>query len=158
MANPVPNPPGSAPAQNKVGDLVAEFMEARQRDHEAALKAANKKRGPWPKVIAGLAAAAAWIVPVPRAIPENGPSVTTAGMRMEMFLAAQRVRQYRRDHGRLPGSLEAAGVHEAWIGYTVTGDSTFALTGSADSNSITYASTMADSSFIREAKTLRGGL
>lgn len=160
MAAPTPRAVGAIHGNGKVRDLVDEFMTQKRLDREAAAKAANRKRGPWPKVIAGLAAVAAWITPIPGAIPKGDTTaMTSAGMRMEVFLAAQRVRAYRAEHGSLPFSLSLAGVRSDWITMHAVNDSVFELTAIADSLRVSYNSATPDSSlFGGSARMLRGGL
>jgi hypothetical protein len=145
----------------KVRDLVSEFMTQKRLDREAAEKAASRRRGPWVKVVAGLAAVAAWVAPVPDTIPHGDTSqMTAAGMRMEVFIAAQRVRAYRAEHGSLPTSLASAGVHSDWITLRAVNDSVFELTAVADSMRVTFDSSKPDSAlFGRSAQMLgRGAL
>ncbi|MFN8572418.1 MAG: hypothetical protein U0132_10200 [Gemmatimonadaceae bacterium] len=157
---PTPRAMGAIAGNGKVRDLVDEFMTQKRLDNEAAAKAASRKRGPWLKVITGLAAIAAWVTPIPGAIPKRDASaMTAAGMRMEVFLTAQRVRAYRAEHGSLPFSLSMAGVHNDWITMHAVNDSVFELTAVADSLRVVYTSSEPDSAlFGRSARMLRGGL
>lgn len=161
LGAPTPRAIGVAAEDGKVRDLVAEFMDQKRRDAEAARKAASRRRRKWPKVAFGLAAVAAWFIPIPNQVPAaDQGEMTAAGMRLELYMAAQRVRGYRVEHRRLPASLSAAGVAGDWIAMRALSDSTFELTGTSGVTTLRYASTMSDTAFFGGSRRVlgRGGL
>lgn len=139
---------------------MSEFLEEKKKDREAEESAkARKPNRIWKLALLGVLSAGAWLYPFPppsptRAIPHM---VTQAGARMEVFIAAQRVRKYRKEHGRLPNPLSRAGVDEAWLTLQPIDSLEFEITGRTDGVQVSYRSTMSDSVYFHDTRAMLGG-
>jgi hypothetical protein len=78
----------------------------------------------------------AWLFP--RA-PEEPPAVREASLRVLMYVAIERVEQFRAEHGELPQTLLEAGSDTTGLSYTV-GPSGYSLTGQNRGVTVTYSS------------------
>jgi hypothetical protein len=143
----------------KVDALVAQFMEER-RAAEAKVPAANpltSRRNL--AVVLSLICAAAWLAPYPAAPSrtEIAPALVDASARMNVFLAAQRVRVYESARHRLPSRLADAGVADTTLDYVQDGGR-FTITASLASVVVTYDSAAPADSLLRNAETVIDGL
>lgn len=119
--------------------LLEEFSTA-QRERSEELEARRRNAGR-PARIARLVVALllgtvlTWLLVAPPAwvhapvAAPPPPAVTEAGLRLAMFIQAQQIERYRRDHGRLPESLDLAGTPVRGLRYTTLGRDAWELTG-----------------------------
>lgn len=160
MSAPTPHSSPAVHARGTVGDIVAEFIEEKKKDRATQEMAAVPKRNrKLMGALLGVLALSSWLVPFPSPT-EPGPihsEVRAAGVRMEVFMAAQRVRRYRAEHGRLPPAPSDAGIDENWITMRPLDTVEFEVTGRVDGQEATYRSTMSDSAFLGSARTMLGG-
>jgi len=78
----------------------------------------------------------AWLFP--RA-PEESPALREASVRVLMYVAIERIEQFRAEHGDLPQTLLEAGSDTTGLSYTV-GPSGYSLTGQNRGVTVTYSS------------------
>lgn len=136
--------------------MVAEFMAEKQQEQIEERRAVAKRharRGIGTAVMAVIALAA-WTVPVGSVGPANtgpAPGVSLAGARMTLGLAAARIEAFRHTHGRLPSTLEDAGVEEDGMVFTHVGDQAFALQFTSESGVLAFDSSMEPASLLDAA-------
>ena len=139
---------------------MAEFLLEKKRDRDAEAAAAAPKSNRIARLgLLAAVATGAWCFPFPPpSEPREVPfTVKQAGVRMEVFRAAQRVRLYRAQFGKLPSTLSRAGVSEAWLSFQPLDSVEFEITGRTDGVQATYRSMMTDSVFLRDTRRLLGG-
>lgn len=153
-----PTPP------NDKRDLLSAFDQVVQREKVRAVEAANagpvrRRTPPWVAVLGLLGwgvlawtwlARPGWLFP-PDPASLATPAQRESTLRFGMYLEADRVLEYLRANGRLPARLEDAGDVEAGVGYAVTGDTTFTLTGQDGTISLTFRSTDSMREFLAPA-------
>jgi hypothetical protein len=76
----------------------------------------------------------------PKELPAETPPVAAASMRLTLLRERDRVRDFERRAGRLPGSLEEAGGGASTVTLTVLADGTFTLVGETTDSIITLHS------------------
>jgi hypothetical protein len=130
--------------------VAAVLKHAAERDQAAKLKAPPKQQPKWMLplglnlgVLATylLIAPPSWVVVNPIAPPPDEEVVDN--LRTGMFFVKARVDSYRTQRGRLPASLEEAGVspdQAAEIGYTPRADSTYVLIAIVGEQTLSYDS------------------
>ncbi|MBV6521573.1 MAG: hypothetical protein MNPFHGCM_01713 [Gemmatimonadaceae bacterium] len=156
-------PPPEIPptdGEDKVRGIVNEFLVEKLREQEAeAAKRRGRKPGPLKLVVLAGMAGAAWFIPLPpqSTTPPIPPAVTEAGARMETFIAAQRVRHYRSQHGVFPSQLSMAGVSAPWLSLSPIDSVNFEVSATVDGVTVRYRSTMPDSVHFRQVRTALAG-
>jgi hypothetical protein len=152
-------PDGTPPNQD---DLLAAFHEVANQYNEPAvppsLSRAGSRRGTRPWVFLLLLVASGilgyvwlgrptWLYPPDPSLSQS-PAQREASLRFGIYLQSERVRAFRRDHGRLPHDLEETGEVEEGVAYRQTGDSTFLITGTDDSLTFTLSSEESPAKFL----------
>lgn len=127
-----PTPATARPSTEAVRDIIAEFAAEKQQERVEEQRAAAKRNTRrWIGTALMVAITiATWTVPVGSVGAEGvevPPGMTVASARMTLGLAASRINQFRETHGRLPSTLEDAGVEEEGMVFTRVGDQAFAL-------------------------------
>lgn len=128
-------PPASRPAAaggSVVDTLVSDFLTEQRsaKEAEAEAEARRKKRRVPLAVGLGVICAAAWLAPIPApgSTTESPPhSYAVSSARVELALAASRVRAFKEQHRRLPESAIMAGVSDPAILYQRSVDGEFVL-------------------------------
>lgn len=154
-----PTPPDPAPpdgpsdeAHEAVRDVL--LQEARRREREKdARRAGGRQRGGGPLAWTAavlLAGVALWLLVAPPAAIQPDPPVELgtaeleAGLRMDMYVAASRVLEYRETEGSLPGSLTEAVEDPSDtvdITYEPAGGGAFRLVGRRAGQRVVWGST-----------------
>lgn len=143
-----PAPGRPAAAGSVVDDLVSDFLTeqstAKAAEAEAALRR-RKRRIPL-AVGLGVVCAAAWLVPLPAPGGDAAPPPHTyavASARVELGLAAGRVRAFREQHRRLPETAALAGILDPGILYQRTSEGEFVLRTVVGETLLTWDSNVA---------------
>jgi hypothetical protein len=144
-------------AELSVGDDEARrALEAVLRDQaererrRAAARAAPRNTGPLIAAMVVLAAVSlsvwtsppAWLRPEPW--PTPGPERLEVGLRMDMWVAVQRIREFQAERRRLPVTLEEAvrdGADAEGLTYQQISANAFRLVGRRDGIEVVYEST-----------------
>lgn len=85
------------------------------------------------------------------------PQVEAAAAEVSVMVAAEMVRQYRRDHGELPPSLSAVGLSEERYKYQRGRDGDFVLEATTGTQSVGYNSSEGPVDFVRAMALQSGG-
>jgi hypothetical protein len=115
----------------RVDDLVVQFLEEKRaaapKPSEVSPLTARRRLA----AILSLMCATAWLAPYPAppAPAAMAPKLIEASARMNVFLAAQRVRVYDSTHRGLPATLADAGVSDTTLEYVRRG-TRFTITSS----------------------------
>jgi hypothetical protein len=136
-------PKGNATVDALIGEFIAEKkLEQQEVSKGDAIR--RRRRGMWTAAVAALAVAA-WTVPVgtQQASEAAPPGLTLASARMTISLAASRIEGYRGLNGRLPTSLQEAGVEEEGLQLTRAGDGSFTLQLMSEAGALSFDSSMA---------------
>ena len=152
-------PAGKPNADPRASALVAAFLEEKRRDSPGDVGPASSGRGR-AFILAAVAVicAAAWLVPYPTV--DDGavdPRLESASARMNVFLAATKVQEFRVRHARLPASLAEAGVHDSVLEYSGHGDGSFTLRAPVAGGPIAYDSRQAPHSVLGGAVAIVEG-
>ena len=160
---PIPAPPlrpGSLTSDALARSLAGEYLTEKKEEREEAAKR-NKPRRAWRHFIAIaliVACGAVWLVPSLGTRP--APAVSAARMdasaRLTLFLASQRVREFERRNRRLPTTAEQSGISDHRITYRLTGPDAFTLSLQQGGRQWNLQSSMADSTYMRDALTRLG--
>ena len=154
-------PPSTAPGPGRraildpvARTLVGEYLTERKEQREAAERGRRPVR-PWRHVVsiaAIVACGAVWLVPSlgTRPAPAMSAERHDASARLTLFLAAQRINEYAKKHGRLPTSVQQAGVTDQRVSIrrTPTG---YTLSLVHDGQRWDLPSAAADSTYMRSA-------
>jgi hypothetical protein len=94
--------------------LASEYL-VEKKEELAAAGRARRLRRPWRRIFsiaAMVVCAVVWLIPSlgSTRTPALPAQRQDASARLTLFLAAQRVREYERRHGRLPASISQTGV------------------------------------------------
>jgi hypothetical protein len=155
------NNPAGAESATKVRGIVEEFLEAKQR--ESAPKPARMRPEVlrrWLYVILAFGCAVVWLAPLP--VPEPATIVRTpervqAEAKVLLVLAAGRVRDYEKRHGKLPQTLRQAGVDIPAMQYRLNPPG-FELSTQANGAPLVYRSFVDPADFLgRARKVLESG-
>ena len=153
--------PARAESASKVRGIVEEFLEAKQR--ESAPKASRMRPEVlrrWLYVILAFGCAVVWLAPLP--VPEpvtivRSPERVQAEAKVLLVLAAGRVRDYEARHGKLPQTLQQAGVAFPGMQYRISSPG-FELSTQANGAQVVYRSFVDPADFLgRARKVLESG-
>ena len=120
---------------------------------EAERQKRKRQRTPyWPVAVLLVITAWLWIFP-PAFLRLDPPppqpiEQEEAALRFTMYVQAQRIKAFREESGRLPGSLEEAGQPLPDMRYTVLQPDLYQLTGSTDRVTLTYRSDLPLEEFV----------
>lgn len=127
---------------------------ARDRALEEAERQRSKKRRVpyWPVVVLLVVTAWVWLFP-PAFLrfdppPPQPVAQEEAALRFTMYVQAQRIKAFRMENDRLPGTLEEAGPPLANMRYTLLHTDLYQLTGITDRVTLTYRSDLPLSEFV----------
>jgi len=128
------------PSRETASDIGRIMRRAQELDHQAPVAKHRRRKTPW--VLAAFSVLMAFtgfnvyrtLHPDPVAVDPQGP---VTDIRFEMYVAVQHLDAFRQKHGRLPGNLEARGMMDRDITYTVEGDS-YSLMGFLQESTVTY--------------------
>jgi hypothetical protein len=155
------NNPAAAESASKVRGIVQEFLEAKQRESApktSRLRPEVMRR--WLYVILVAGCAVVWLAPVPVPAPvtiERSAERVQAEARVLLVLAAWRIREYETRHGKLPKTLQQAGVGFPGMQYRLSGPG-FELSSQANGRPIMYRSFVDPADFLgRARKVLESG-
>lgn len=153
--------PAGAESATKVRGIVEEFLEAKQRElapTPARIRPEALRR--WLYVILAFGCAVVWFAPMP--VPEpakvvRSPERVQAEARALLVLAAGRVREYEQRHGKLPRTLQQAGVSFPGMQYRLSAPG-FELSTQANGAPLVYRSFVDPADFLgRARKVLESG-
>ncbi|HJU73949.1 MAG TPA: hypothetical protein VJ717_09390 [Gemmatimonadaceae bacterium] len=152
-AAPIPSV-GATPdalARSLAGQYIHEQIEERA---EAARR--NRARRPWRQFLATaiiVACGAVWLVPSlgTRPVPAISTARMDASVRLTLFLASQKVREYEQRNRRLPATATQSGITDQRIEYRLTSKDAFMLSMTQDGRRWELPSSMADSIYMRDA-------
>lgn len=155
-----------ASGQEAVDAVKAVMEHAHERDEAAKKKDQPKKQPKWMLplginlgvfAVYLLIAGPQWVVIDPIEGPPQAERVE--GLRLAMFLQAQRIEAYRQENGRLPESLEEIGASTPeGVEYVLQGSSQYQLIGNAGETDLIYDSTQSAAEWVGSAEErLRGG-
>ncbi|MBW3553085.1 MAG: hypothetical protein KY466_06235 [Gemmatimonadetes bacterium] len=154
MNKPTPGNPGSrrraAPVHGG-GDRYEALLEVLEQQAERASQDDLPRRPAVLRFEAILLVALAlitvwvWVLPpawlIPRAVPPVPIAEEEAGLRIGIYLQAQRIRAYELAHGVLPETLEEAGPAIPGMRYRVVSHGVYELTGTTERVRLSYRST-----------------
>lgn len=157
---PEPNRPSGSEASSAL-EAVLKDQEARKQRRDAAPQR-PPDRGPLMTALAVVFfAATVWILVArpdvlqPPPPPPPPPQVMSAGLRMDIYVAAVQVLDYQAETGRLPALLVDA-LEEAEDGEGLTleslGGGRFRITGRRGADQASYESTQPLSEFLADAR------
>ncbi|MGH7659080.1 MAG: hypothetical protein ACREL6_12675 [Gemmatimonadales bacterium] len=134
MADPVQSRKSTAAErQALINEIQTAEKEKRELHAEQILGNSREQRGLriGLAVVLGAFLAWLWVAPPtwlnpPVASPPS-PAVQEAGTRYALYLQAQQVERFRREHGRLPATLEEAGEPIRGVEYEVDGDGAWVM-------------------------------
>jgi hypothetical protein len=157
-----PSEAASPPAPGDARAAVSEIL--RKEADLAALQArpAPRRYDYRPAILMALVAMSAslWLTELPflRGAEPEGPDAAqrTAGARFSLYLQAQRVVQYRIDHGRLPQSIQDVDEVVEGVSYTRLSDDLFRLSLVTADGSFTFRSDDSPESFLGGSLQLLG--
>jgi hypothetical protein len=158
--------PDYVPKSEIVGALadVLEDQKTKARARNEAAGPQSRQTGPF-KVVALLALALVsvylWFGSPSWLSTEKdnpvSPQLVEAGARMEVYLTALRVEDYRTQEGRLPGSLAEAGAEDSKVEYERLDGQRYRLSLSVPSGVVSYLSTSPLEAFLGDAPQVIGG-
>jgi len=85
------------------------------------------------------------------------PQVEAAAAEVSVMVAAEMLKQYRRDHGELPPSLSAVGLSEERYRYQRGRDGDFVLEATTGTQSVRYDSSEGPVELVRAMASQAGG-
>ena len=141
----------------KVSALVDEFMQQQRLESAAAsppkdLRAARQRL----TVALGLLCVAAWFSPFPASATyaSADPSLVEASARASLFLAGQRMVDFRKKHHRLPRSAKEAGVEASDLIYVPQRDGSLVLIARVGSQTLSFDSSRPTQSILGNAESI----
>jgi hypothetical protein len=154
-----------ARGQEAADALAAVLQHAAARDKAALEKTRPKKQPKWMLPVGiNLAVLALYLlIAPPRWVtvnPIEGPDLASQeqSIRVAMYFQAQKIEDYRIQHGAAPVELAQAGSLTPDIEYVRRGDNEYQLVATVGEIAVVYDSTQPDNSFAEAAaKRLAGG-
>jgi hypothetical protein len=153
-------PPDGNEARNAIEAVMDDQAERELRRSLADPKPVDR-RPLMLGILATLLAATTWVLVAPPdalqppPLPAPPPEIMTAGLRMDIYLAAVQVESFREEVGHLPviliEALEDPGDGSDLV-YEIVGSSTFRISGRRGMDEATYVSTEPMAAFLANAR------
>jgi hypothetical protein len=141
MTDQVIPPDDESAAKDYVADILKQDAAAAAERASVRVRPPRKQFGRWLIVLAPVfVALTAWnVIRLTRSPELVTPTEEAAAIRFSIYLVAQEIEGYRREHGVLPPSLEEINADIEGVTYSPA-DTGYVLSGTAAGETITYRS------------------
>lgn len=167
-AHPLTREPDAPPPDESRGDdyyrVLSEVMEdhaqrqERQRQASRRPESSRSQNMGIAAMIVGALSIYVWTAPPgflqPEPYPEPSALEVNAGLRMDVYLQAQKIERFRRENDRLPATLEEAGEPEDGVIYERTGDASYRLVTTGGPEPVVYTAGEPLGEFLGDAESI----